>query len=92
MIPLAGISHRLLRKLRVLFTRGMTLSSFWCTLKEAHDLAGDSEVGMTDHFGGCCYVEVNFVEVFDFFATVESNAVGFFLGDDFFCEFFLHFS
>ena len=59
-------------------------------MEETHDLAGDSEVSVTDHFGGGCDVEVDFVEVFYLFSASETDAVRLCLGDSSFVVSFIH--
>ena len=45
---------------------------------------------MADHFGGGSDMQIDFVEVLDFFDASESDAICFVLGDDFLDELFLH--
>lgn len=59
-------------------------------MKESHDFSGFSEVCMADHFSGRGDVEIDFIEVLDFFDAFESDAICFFVGDLPLYVFFLH--
>ncbi len=59
-------------------------------MKKSHDFSGFSEVCMADHFSGRGDVEIDFIEVLDFFDAFESDSVCFFVGYLPLYVFFLH--
>lgn len=47
-------------------------------------------MGMTDHFSGCCSVEVDFIEVLDLLSPFESDLICLLCGNGLLIVFFLH--